>query len=49
MSSELRNEAINAFKRDKVGKGFTGGVDEMSYAELMWIENYVKLYKEVYK
>ena len=28
------------------GKGFTGGIDDLSYAELMWVDNYAKtLYK----
>jgi len=46
---ETRSTAMTAFKNDKVGKGFTGGVDDMSYAELMWMENFAKLYKDVYK
>jgi len=46
---EVRSEAMTAFKNSDEGKGFTGGVDEMSYSELMWMENYSKLWKDVNK
>ena len=46
---ETRSTAMSAFKDDPLGKGFTGGVDDMSYAELIWMENFAKLYKDVYK
>ena len=46
---EVRSEAMTAFKNSDEGKGFTGGVDDMSYSELMWMENYSKLWKDVNK
>ena len=45
INSEIRAKAINAFRRSDVGKGFTGGIDDLSYAELMWVDNYATLYK----
>ena len=43
------NSVIFDYRATIDGKGFTGGVDDMSYAELMWMENFAKLYKDVYK
>ena len=45
INSEIRAKAMNAFRNSKVGKGFTGGIDDLSYAELMWVDNYASLYK----
>ena len=45
ISSEVRAKAMNAFRNADVGKGFMGGIDDLSYAELMWVDNYATLYK----
>ena len=45
---ETRSTAMKAFRESDEGKGFTGGVDDMSYSELMWMENYSKLWNDAY-